>query len=206
MGVYDGFSDIQIDLLKEIGNIGSGNACTALAMLLNTFVDMSVPSIRFLDFESVKEFLGGENSEVLGIRIGVKEDLTGMMFHIVKKPFAERIINTFYPKELNTLADLNDMDLSVLSEMGNITSGAYANAIASLSSMKVDIIPPEYHVSTVGDILEIPLKEYSEVGDKILVIDEQFIMGEEKMTSHMLLILDRPSLTKLFEKLGIADM
>ena len=205
MSTYDGFSDIQIDLLREIGNIGSGNACTALAMLLNTFVDMSVPSVRFLDFESVKEFLGGESSEVLGIKIGVKEDLTGMMFHIVKKQFAERIINTFYPKELTTLADLNDMDLSVLSEMGNITSGAYANAIASLSSMKVDIMTPEYHVSTVGDILAIPLKEYAEVGDKILVIDEQFIMGDEKLTSNMLLILDDPSLQKLFERLGIAS-
>ena len=84
MGTYDKFSAMQIDVLKEIGNIGSGNACTALAMLLNTFVDMTVPSIRFLDFESVKEFLGGGESEVLGIRIGVKEDLTGMMFHIVK--------------------------------------------------------------------------------------------------------------------------
>ena len=152
-----------------------------------------------------KEFLGGEASEVLGIRIGVKEDLTGMMFHIVKKQFAERIINTFYPKELQSLADLNEMDLSVLSEMGNITSGAYANALASLSNMKVDIMTPEYHVSTVGEILKIPLKEYAEVGDKILVIDEQFIMGDEKLTSHMLLILDGPSLQKLFERLGIAS-
>ena len=205
MGTYNKFSAMQIDVLKEIGNIGSGNACTALAMLLNTFVDMTVPSIRFLDFESVKEFLGGGESEVLGIRIGVKEDLTGMMFHIVKKQFAERIINTFYPKELDTLNDLNDMDLSVLSEMGNITSGAYANALASLSNMKVDIMTPEYHVNTIEEILQIPLKEYAEVGDKILVVDEQFIMGDEKLTSHMLLILDGPSLHKLFERLGITS-
>ncbi|HCM91967.1 MAG TPA: chemotaxis protein CheC [Lachnospiraceae bacterium] len=205
MGTYNKFSAMQIDVLKEIGNIGSGNACTALAMLLNTFVDMTVPSIRFLDFESVKEFLGGGESEVLGIRIGVKEDLTGMMFHIVKKQFAERIINTFYPKELDTLNDLNDMDLSVLSEMGNITSGAYANALASLSNMKVDIMTPEYHVNTIEEILQIPLKEYAEVGDKILVVDEQFIMGDEKLTSHMLLILDGGSLHKLFERLGITS-
>lgn len=205
MGTYNKFSAMQIDVLKEIGNIGSGNACTALAMLLNTFVDMTVPSIRFLDFESVKEFLGGGESEVLGIRIGVKEDLTGMMFHIVKKQFAERIINTFYPKELETLNDLNDMDLSVLSEMGNITSGAYANALASLSNMKVDIMTPEYHVNTIEEILQIPLKEYAEVGDKILVVDEQFIMGDEKLTSHMLLILDGASLHKLFERLGITS-
>ena len=205
MGTYNKFSAMQIDVLKEIGNIGSGNACTALAMLLNTFVDMTVPSIRFLDFESVKEFLGGDSIEVLGIRIGVKEDLTGMMFHIVKKEFASRIINTFYPKELNTLSELNEMDLSVLSEMGNITSGAYANALASLSNMKVDIMTPEYHVNTVGEILKIPLHEYAEVGDKILVIDEQFIMGEEKLTDHMLLILDGGSLSKLFTRLGIAS-
>ena len=205
MSTYDGYSDMQIDVLKEIGNIGSGNACTALAMLLNTFVDMSVPSVRLLDLDSVKEFLGGEESEVLGIKIGVKEDLTGMMMHIVKKPFAEKIINTFYPKELATLADLGDMDLSVLSEMGNITSGAYANALASLSGMKVDIMTPQYHVSTVGDILKIPFDECAAVGDKILVIDEQFIMGEEKMTSHMLLILDAPSLNKLFTRLGITS-
>ena len=205
MGTYNKFSAMQIDVLKEIGNIGSGNACTALAMLLNTFVDMTVPSIRFLDFESVKEFLGGGESEVLGIRIGVKEDLTGMMFHIVKKQFAQRIINTFYPKELDTLNDLNDMDLSVLSEMGNITSGAYANALASLSNMKVDIMTPEYHVNTIEEILQIPLKEYAEVGDKILVVDEQFIMGDEKLTSHMLLILDGASLHKLFERLGITS-
>ncbi|MCR5356683.1 MAG: chemotaxis protein CheC [Lachnospiraceae bacterium] len=203
MGTYEGYSDMQIDVLKEIGNIGSGNACTALAMLLNTFVDMSVPSVRLLDIDSVKEFLGGEQSEVLGIKIGVKEDLTGLMMHIVKKPFAEKIINTFYPKELTTLADLGDMDLSVLSEMGNITSGAYANALASLSGMKVDIMTPQYHVSTVGEILKIPFSECAEVGDKILVIDEQFIMGEEKMTSNMLLILDAPSLSKLFTRLGI---
>ncbi len=205
MSSYEGYSDIQIDVLKEIGNIGSGNACTALAMLLNTFIDMSVPSVRLLNIESVTEFLGGHDSEVLGIKIGVKEDLTGMMMHIVKKPFAEKIINTFYPKELNSLKELGDMDLSVLSEMGNITSGAYANALASLSGMKVDIMTPQYHISTVGDILKIPFEECAEVNDKILVIDEQFIMGDEKMTSHMLLILDTPSLKKLFERLGITS-
>ncbi|MCR5508130.1 MAG: chemotaxis protein CheC [Lachnospiraceae bacterium] len=205
MSTYEGYSDMQIDVLREIGNIGSGNACTALAMLLNTFVDMSVPSVRLLDLDSVKEFLGGQDSEVLGIRIGVKEDLTGMMIHIVKKPFAEKIINTFYPKELTSLGELNDMDLSVLAEMGNITSGAYANALATLSGMKVDILTPDYHVNTVGEILQIPLKEYAEIGDKILVIDEQFIMGDEKMTSHMLLVLDNASLQKLFSRLGITS-
>ena len=204
MGAYDNLNEMQLDVLREIGNIGSGNACTALAVLLGTFVDMSVPNIRFFDIESVKEFLGGEENQVLGIKIGVKEDLNGMMFHIVKKPFAEKIINTFYEKHMEDLSELNDMDLSVLSEMGNITSGAYANSLATLTGMVVDIDAPVHHIDTVGNILKIPFDSFGSVGEAILVIDEQFIIGEEKITSHMLLILEDSSLYKLFERLGIS--
>ena len=204
MGAYDNLNEMQLDVLREIGNIGSGNACTALAVLLGSFVDMSVPNIRFLDFESAKEFLGGSDRQILGIKIGVKSDLTGMMFHIVKKEFAEKIINTFYEKSLTTLDELNEMDLSVLSEMGNITSGAYANSIATLTGMVVDIEAPEHHISSVEEVLKIPLQAYAEVGEKILVIDEQFLIGDDKIKSNMILILENSSLYKLFEKLGIS--
>ncbi len=204
MGACDNLNEMQLDVLREIGNIGSGNACTALAVLLGTFVDMSVPNIRFLDFESAKEFLGGGESEILGIEIGVKNDLTGMMFHIVKKDFAEKIINTFYEKHLDSLQDLNDMDMSVLSEMGNITSGAYANSIATLTGMVVDINTPIHHISDIGNILKIPIEAYAEVGDSILVIDEQFLIGDDKITSNMILVLENSSLFKLFDRLGIS--
>ena len=202
MGAYDNLNDIQLDVLREIGNIGSGNACTALSVLIGTAVDMSVPNIRFLDIKTAKEFLG-EDNVVLGIMIEVKEDLKGMMFHIVHKDFAQKIINTFYPRDLSDFSELNEMDLSVLSEMGNITSGAYANSIATLTGMVVDIAAPEHHIGTIDEILRIPIEAYAEIGDKILVIDEQFFICDEQLTSNMILVLENSSLSKLFEKLGI---
>ena len=95
------------------------------------------------------------------------------------------------------------MDLSVLSEMGNITSGAYANSIATLTGMVVDIAAPEHHIGTIDEILRIPIEAYAEIGDKILVIDEQFFICDEQLTSNMILVLENSSLSKLFEKLGI---
>ena len=48
------------DVLKELGNIGAGNATTALAQMLQTKVDMKVPQVRLLDFKDVGVVMGGE--------------------------------------------------------------------------------------------------------------------------------------------------
>lgn len=203
MGVYDNLNDLQKDVMREIGNIGAGNACTALSVLLGTTIDMSVPKIQLLGFEDTSNYLGGPDTEILGVRVDVTDDLQGMMFHIVNKRFAERIINTFYEKKLETLASIDDMDSSVISEMANITSGAYANSIASLTSLFVNIGTPNQKRSTVSDLLRIPLEAFAKSGDKILVVDEQFIIDKEQITSNMILVLEKESLEKLFEKLGV---
>lgn len=203
MGMYDNLNEIQMDVMREIGNIGAGNACTALSMLLGTPIDMSVPRIQLLGYESTSDYLGGPDNVVLGVKIDVTDDLTGMMFHIVNRKFAQRIINTFYEKELTDLSQIDSMDSSVISEMANITSGAYANSIATLTNLFVNIGTPQQNCSTVADILKIPLEAYANSGDKILVVDEQFIIDEEQITSNMILILESESLKKLFNRLGV---
>lgn len=203
MGAYDNLNDTQLDVMREIGNIGAGNACTALSGLIGTPIDMSVPRVQLLGIDSTSDYLGGDDKEVLGIRIDVKADLTGMMYHIVNKRFAERLINTFYEKKLDTIKSIDEMDMSVISEMGNITSGAYANALATLSGYVVDIGTPTLGGYSISEILKVPIETFGEVGDKILVVDEQFIIDSEKLTSNMILVLEKDSLHRLFDKLGV---
>ena len=126
-----------------------------------------------------------------------------MMYHIVNKRFAERLINTFYEKKLDTIKSIDEMDMSVISEMGNITSGAYANALATLSGYVVDIGTPTPGGYSISEILKVPIETFGEVGDKILVVDEQFIIDSEKLTSNMILVLEKDSLHRLFDKLGV---
>ena len=203
MGTYENLNGVQLDVMREIGNIGAGNACTALSGLIGTPIDMSVPRVQLLGVDSTSEYLGGADAEVLGIRIDVKADLTGMMYHIVNKRFAERIINTFYEKKLDSIGSIDEMDMSVISEMGNITSGAYANALATLSGYVVDIGTPTPGGNTISDILRVPIEAFGDAGDKILVVDEQFIIDSEKLSSNMILVLEKESLNKLFDKLGV---
>ncbi|MBO4903540.1 MAG: chemotaxis protein CheC [Lachnospiraceae bacterium] len=203
MGLYDQLNEMQLDAVKEIGNIGAGNACTALSVLLGTMVDMDVPNIHVLDFDSTSQYLGGDSNQILGIQVDVTDDLEGMMFHIVRKPFAERIINTFYEKHLEDFSNMDEMDTSVLSEMANITSGAYANSIATLTNLFVNIGAPVQTCATIGEVLKIPFNRMVKPGDKILVIDEEFEIDDKKVCSNMLLVLEHNSLMKLFDKLGV---
>ena len=205
MGTYDNLNEVQLDALKEIGNIGAGNACTALSVLLGEPVDMTIPNLQFLDFDKTAEALGGKNHVVLGIKINITDDLSGMMFHIVQKPFAEKIINTYYKRELNSFEELDEMDSSVMNEMGNITSGVYANSIASLTGLQVNITIPEQCCNTVDEILKIPQNSYSKLGERVLLVDEKYVIAGTEISSNMIMILEEESLRILFEKIGMAS-
>lgn len=203
MSAYENLNELQLDVMREIGNIGAGNACTALSVLLGTTIDMSVPQVQLLGYESTAEHLGGEDNMVIGLKVSITDDLEGMMVHIVQKQFAERIINTFYAKEIDDITTLDEMDSSVLNEMANITSGAYANSMATLTGLLVNIGTPTQIPGKVSDIMQLPITEFVKPGEKILMVDEEFTIGEEHISSNMIMALESDSLEKLFSKLGV---
>lgn len=200
---YDNLNDLQLDVMREIGNIGAGNACTALSVLLGTMIDMSVPRVQLLGYESTAELLGGDDKMVIGLKVEINGDLDGMMLHVVQRRFAERIINTFYAKPIDNIANLDEMDSSVLNEMANITSGAYANSIASLTTLFVNIGTPLQVPGKVSEIMKLPLTEFVKPGEKVLVVDEVFTIDDERISSNMILALESESLEKLFSRLGV---
>ena len=200
---YSNLNELQLDVMREIGNIGAGNACTALSVLLGTMIDMSVPRVQLLGYESTTQLLGGEDKMVIGLKIEINGDLDGMMLHVVEKRFAERIINTFYAKEIDNIEKLDEMDSSVLNEMANITSGAYANSIATLTSLFVNIGTPLQIPGKVSEIVMLPLKEFVQPGEQVLVVDEEFTIDDEHISSNMILALEADSLEKLFSRLGV---
>lgn len=194
---------MQLSVLSEIGNIGSGNAATALAQLLNKVVDIEIPSISLMDFDEVAKYLGGSDNRALGVTVTLEGDIQGVMLQVLQKDFANLLINTFYEKELNQFDDISDMDLSVIREMGNITTAAYINSIAKMTNTYINITPPADHVDTIANILSIPAGQFDALGKKVLYIDERFSIADTTIKSSMILILELASMHTLFEKLGI---
>lgn len=194
---------LQLDVLREIGNIGSGNAATSLAAMLNTAVEIEVPSISLINYEHVSQYLGGKNRKVIGLALGLDGDLEGVMLHVVQRKFASRIVNAFYPKEIHTLEDVNEMDLSAVKETSNITTAAYVNSLAQLTEMFINITPPMDYIDTVENVLKQASDRFDAIGHQVIYIDENLFFGNTEIKSSMILILQIDSLKKLFDKMGI---
>ena len=117
-------SNEYFDVLKEIGNIGAGNATTALAQLMQCKVDMSVPQVKMLEFKEMGEKMGGEETIMAGIYLAIEGDITGSIMFLLEKQAARHLVDKLMGMELEG-EEFSEMEFSALKEVGNIITGAY---------------------------------------------------------------------------------
>jgi chemotaxis protein CheC len=197
-------NEVHIDVLKEIGNIGAGNAATSLSQMLNTPVDMTTPSVRILDIDEAANALGGPENVAIGILAKLRGDVEGFMMCIIEQDFATNVIGSLLGEEEVRCDNLSEMELSAISELGNIMIAAYTGSISALSQMNIKGSVPAITVDMIGAILSVPAIEMSSVSDKIILIEDDFVSGNDDVTANMLLVPTIDSLNRLMEKLGIA--
>ncbi|MFT8887832.1 MAG: chemotaxis protein CheC [Ethanoligenens sp.] len=201
---YENLSDEEKDVLREVGNIGGGNAATALAALLSGRVDMSVPDLQIVDVSHVTEILGGPEQEIVGILVTMEGEVSGMLMFLLDKHFTRLLINLLLDKKIESFEHINDMDLSALKEIGNILAGSYINAIATLTGLHISLTPPEIAIDMAGAVLSYPAALFGITSDKMLYIEEDFIREDDNIRSHLLIMPDPESLSNILRRLGVA--
>ncbi|MBE5864840.1 MAG: chemotaxis protein CheC [Lachnospiraceae bacterium] len=195
-------SENYMDVLKELGNIGAGNAMTALSQMLGCKVDMRVPQIKLLEFKEVGALMGGEEQIMVGVFLGVEGDITGSMMFLVEKNSAKHLINKLMMGMAPQSDDFTEMELSAMKEVGNIITGAYLNSLSMMTNLKIYPTPPELAVDMAGAILSVPAIEFGTVGDNILLIQSQFF-DEVEIDGYFILIPDLDSYAKILGSLGM---
>ena len=198
--------DSQFDVLKEIGNIGAGNATMALATMLNIKVDMSVPNVALLPFDNISSFIGSEEQTVVGILLEIQGDIDGMMMFLFDMKSAHHLVNSLMMRDVhqdeNGMADFSEMEMSALNEIGNIVSGSYLSALSGLTGMKMVSSVPALSIDMLGALLSVPAIEFGKYGDKLLMIQSEF--GEDDfVTGYFLLIPELESYDKILTSLGM---
>lgn len=192
-----------LDVLREIGNIGAGNAMTALSQMLNCKVDMRVPQVKLLGFSEVGALMGGEEQIMVGVFLAVEGDITGSMMFLVEQKSAKHLINKIMMGMASEGDEFNEMELSAMKEVGNIITGAYLNSLSMLTNLKIYPSPPELTVDMAGAILSVPAIEFGILGDNILLIQSQFF-DETQIDGYFILIPDLDSYGKILSSLGMS--
>lgn len=191
------------DVLREIGNIGAGNAMTALSQMLQCKVDMQVPQVKLLEFKDVGALMGGEEQIMVGIYLAVEGDITGSIMFLAKQDSAKHLVNKIMMGMGGSEGPgLNEMELSAMKEVSNIITGAYLNSLSALTNLKIYPSPPELAVDMAGAILSVPAIEFGAIGDKILLIQSQFY-DDTMIDGYFILIPDLESYAKILRSLGM---
>lgn len=191
-----------MDVLKEIGNIGAGNAMTALSQMLQSKVDMKVPQVKLLELSEVSEMVGGEEQIMLAVYLGVEGDISGSMMFMVEKTSAKHLISKLMMGAVPESDDFSEIELSAMQEVGNIITGAYLNSLSALTNLMIYPTPPALAVDMAGAILSVPAIQFGVMGDKILLIQSQFY-DEVEIDGYFILIPDIESYSKILTSLGI---
>ena len=195
-------SETYLDVLKEIGNIGAGNAMTALSQMLNCKVDMKVPQVKLLDFNEVGALMGGEEQVMVGVFLGVEGDITGSMMFLMKLDSAHYLVNKLMGRPADYAEDFDEMDMSALKEIGNIIAGSYLNALSAMTQLTIAPSVPYIAIDMAGAILSVPAIQFGKIGDNALMITTEF--GDEVMIEgYFILLPDLESYEKILKSLGI---
>lgn len=200
---YEEMNDMEIDIIKEIGSIGNGNAATALSGMLNAKVSMSLPKVELLEFNEALFHLGNPEDIVAAILVEMSGEIDGIMLFILTQEFSDEILNRMLGKEKVEFMEFEDIDVSALTEVGNIMISSYINALSTLTNVNINLSVPQIAVNMLGGILSLPMATMGISSDKIMMITGQFHIEDKNLESNMLLLPNVESLNLLMKKLGV---
>lgn len=198
----DQVNDMYVDVLREIGNIGAGNATTAMSKMIGARINMNVPKVELLEASKLGGAICDEEETIVGIFLEVGGDISGSMMFLMKMDSAHQVVNKMMMRDPGYNADFDEMDLSVLREIGNIMAASYLNALSSLTNMRIMPSVPHISVDMAASILSVPAILFGQFGDNALFIETEF-GDEDMMQGYFILMPEQESYGKILASLGI---
>lgn len=196
-------NNLYLDVLKEIGNIGAGNATTAIANMLGMKIDMNVPNIKLMEVSQLGTAVGAEDETIVGIFLEVQNDIDGSMMFLLDIPSARYLVNKLMMTDVPADQPFGEIELSALKEIGNIIAGSYLSALSSMTNMVIAPSIPYIAVDMAASILSVPAIEFGLQGDNALLIQTE-ICADVAINGYFILMPEQGSYEKILTSLGIS--
>ncbi len=191
--------DDRADLLSELGNIGMGNAAASLSVMMqDEKINILVPDVSVVPLGDLPDFMGGADKEVVGIYVKVGGDLRLYMIFLIPLESALHLIKII----TGGMADgLDEFGLSAISEVGNVVTAGYLNALAVLMDMSLVPESPGVAVDLTEAILGAILAESQIAEDFIVLVKTSFIAETANIEGFLTIIPEKDAFEVVYNKL-----
>lgn len=196
-------NDMYVDVLRELGNIGAGNATTAISSMLGIRIDMNVPKVELLEASKLGSAICPEDEIIVGIFLEVQTDIEGSMMFLLKMDSAQYLVNKLMGRDIHYQNEFDEMDLSALKEIGNIIAASYLSALSTITNLVITPSIPYISVDMAASILSVPAIQFGQFGDNALLIETEF--GDDVMINgYFILMPEQDSYDKILTALGLS--
>lgn len=173
----ENLNPVCLDALREVGNIGAGNAMTALATMVDNTVDMTIPRVGIVPLAEFAQMAGGPEAVAVGVYMPVAGDAPGHVAFLLPEPSACRLVDQLLGKPIGTTTNLKELEFSALMEVGNILASSYLVAICDLTGLNLLSSPPAIALDMTAAILSTIASAFASLEDHALTIVTH--IGEE---------------------------
>ena len=202
---YDELTSLEIDTLREIGSIGTGNAASALSSMLNRTIRITLPEVRIMGYNEAIEWIGGPEAITAGVLVGIGGQINGIMLAVQDLDYINLVLESTLSEKIEDYSQLGELERSALVEIGNIMISTFINALSSLADVGIELTVPSLTVDMQGAILTVPMAAYGGQTDYLMTIGGNFICDGKEVPCRLLLSPDIRSLNFLLRKLGVMD-
>lgn len=195
--MYTQYSELQLDALRELANIGSGTAATALSSMLGRPVDISVPNALVLPLADAVDAAGPPDAEVTGVVLPVSGDLEG------------HVLLLFRPDDVVALCGLlgvepdSEVGLSALGEIANILGSSYLGALATMADLAVEPRPPQTATDLLAAIVATVLADTAATSDTALLLDSALDVEGTECSLSFMLVPNADGIAEVLTRLGL---
>lgn len=205
----------QLDFLTEMMNVGAGNAVTALTQMLQCPVDLVIPQVHVLPAPQALPILGDPSLPVVCIRMGMVGNVSGELFFIVAQKHMKDLIrvaekamlgNSQSWPEAPKTQKLDDLKLSVITEMGNIVAGVYLTAVHDFCKLNIYHTVPMVAIDMIQALLDETLVALSRQMQTLVLVENEFVIEERRIRTFFIIVPSKESVNILVNSIGQARM
>jgi chemotaxis protein CheC len=197
------FSDNHLDILRELGSMGTAHAATALSKLMNKKVTMPVPTVDWVDFQNVANFVGGPENIIVGILVSITGHIQGMMMFLMTVDSAHAMADSVLSPAPTSGLEFTPMQRSAIEEIGNIMISSYLGSLSGLTNTRIKPSIPYMSVDMANAILSVPAIEFGKMADKVLFIESQIAVDNVACSGCFILVPNLHSFYRILRALGV---
>jgi chemotaxis protein CheC len=194
-------SEMQIEAMKEVGNIGAGHAATALSEMLNEPVQIGTPTVEILPFSALASRVTRPGRIVSAVHMHVLGDAPAQIVVLFDESQAVGFVKIF----MGHLSQGEEVPAhiveSTIKEVGNIIGGAYLNALTSLTGVTLISSVPTVSTGTAESaflaLMDVPADQ------DVFYVQTGFEKDQPVISGEFILIPEVQSIAPLLSVFGL---